>query len=123
MVFSSLVPVAACLLGFGGLAVPQAPASAMQLTMHETTGRVTSVSLTCDPTGGTHRERDAACAALTAVHGDIARITPRRQRCTMIDAPVDVTALGSWRGEPVAFRATYPSKCAADQASRGVFGF
>ncbi|WP_020660926.1 SSI family serine proteinase inhibitor [Amycolatopsis benzoatilytica] len=122
MAFSSFAPVAACLLGFGGLAVPHPPESTMQLTMHETSGRVTSASLTCDPTGGTHRHRDAACATLTAVDGDFARITPRRQKCTMIYSPVDVTALGSWRGKPVLFRATYPNKCAADSQSSGVFG-
>ncbi|GAB3387873.1 SSI family serine proteinase inhibitor [Amycolatopsis echigonensis] len=121
MVFSSFAPVAAALIGFGGLAAPHVPESMLQLTMHETSGRVTSASLTCEPTGGTHRHRDAACATLEAVNGDFSRISPRRQKCTMIYSPVDVTAQGSWRGTPVTYRATYPNKCAADSQSNGVF--
>jgi len=122
MAFSSFAPVAACLLGFGGLAVPHLPASTMQLTVQETSGRLTSASLTCDPTGGTHRHRDTACSTLTSVDGDFDHLPLRRQKCTMIYSPVDVTALGSWHGKPVSFHATYANKCAADSQSSGVFG-
>ncbi|GAA3560559.1 SSI family serine proteinase inhibitor [Amycolatopsis ultiminotia] len=121
MVFSTFAPIAACVLGLGSVAAPQLPESSVQLTMHETTGHVTTASLTCDPTGGTHRHRDAACVTLTQVNGDLSQVTPRRQRCTMIYAPVDVSAVGTWHGKPLTFRTTYPNKCAADSQSDSVF--
>lgn len=123
MVFSSFAPIAAAVLGLGGIAAPQVPAAALQLTMHETTGRVSAASLTCDPTGGTHPKAAEACATLTAAHGDISRIKPRLQRCTMIYAPVDVAAFGTWHGEPVTFHATFPNRCSADAQTASVFGF
>ncbi|MBB4682555.1 hypothetical protein BJY18_000040 [Amycolatopsis jiangsuensis] len=89
--------------------------------MHETTGRVTSASLTCDPTGGTHRHRDAACATLSRVDGDLDEVEPRLQRCTMIYSPVDVSAVGTWHGKPLMFHTTYPNRCAADSQSDSVF--
>ncbi|MEV0066469.1 MULTISPECIES: SSI family serine proteinase inhibitor [unclassified Amycolatopsis] len=123
MVFSSFAPIAACVLGLSGVAAPQLPASTLQLSLHETTGRLSSVSLTCDPAGGSHPESDAACATLTGVDGDIAHIKPRLQRCTMIYSPVDAAAFGTWHGKPVTFHATFSNKCAADAQTAGVFGF
>ncbi|WP_084144974.1 SSI family serine proteinase inhibitor [Amycolatopsis jejuensis] len=143
MVLTSLASVAVVALGLGGAAPaaavesvpveslspgssflqPILPESTLQLTMHENSGAVRSATLTCQPTGGTHRNRDAACATLTTANGDFTRITPRRQKCTMIYSPVDVTAVGTWRGTPVAFRTTYPNKCAADSQSASVFAF
>ncbi|MFI5610444.1 SSI family serine proteinase inhibitor [Amycolatopsis sp. NPDC051903] len=122
MVFSSFAPIAAAVLGLSGVSAP-APASALQLTMHETTGRISAVSLTCDPAGGTHPKAGEACATLTGVDGDISRIKPRLQRCTMIYSPVDVAAFGTWHGQPVTFHATFANKCAADAQTAGVFGF
>lgn len=123
MVFSTFAPIAACLLGLSSLTAPPQPASSLELSLHETSGRVVTASLTCEPTGGTHLHRDTACATLARVHGDLAKIKPRQQKCTMIYSPVDVTATGTWQGKPVTFRATYPNKCAADSQSDGVFAF
>lgn len=129
MVFSSLAPIAACMLGLSsvasGVASPAStvPSSILRLSTHETSGRIAATSLTCQPTGGSHPKRDAACAALIAADGDFARIKPRLQRCTMLYAPVDVSAVGTWAGKPVSFHTTYPNKCMADAQSAGVFAF
>ena len=74
MVFSSLAPIAACVLGLSGVAGGAAPVSPLpgsllpgsmlQLSTHETSGRTAAASLTCRPTGGSHPEREAACTAL-----------------------------------------------------------
>ncbi|HEY3709069.1 MAG TPA: SSI family serine proteinase inhibitor [Amycolatopsis sp.] len=125
MVFSSLAPIAACVLGLSGAASPAStvPSSILQLSAHETSGRTAATSLTCQPTGGSHPKRDTACAALIAAGGDFTRIKPRLQRCSMLYAPVDVSAVGTWAGYPVSFHTTYPNKCTADAQSASVFAF
>ncbi|WP_328451152.1 SSI family serine proteinase inhibitor [Amycolatopsis sp. NBC_00438] len=119
----ALLPFAACLLSLSCLAPAQPPASTLQLTSHDTAGRLGSVVLTCNPTGGTHPKREKACEVLEGVNGDFARITGRHQACTLIYAPVDVTAVGTWRGKPASYRTTYANRCEADRDSDGVFGF
>lgn len=119
----ALLPIAACLMTLNCLAPAQPPASTLQLTTHDTAGRIGSVVLTCDPNGGTHPKRDKACAVLASVGGDLSKVTPRHQACTLIYAPVDATAVGTWRGKPVTFKTTYPNRCIADRDSDGVFAF
>jgi subtilisin inhibitor-like len=119
----AILPLAACLMSLSCLAPAQPPASTLQLTAHDTANRIGSVVLTCDPAGGTHPHRDHACAVLSGAGGDFARITPRHQACTLIYAPVDVTAVGTWRGKPVSHRETFPNRCAADRDSDGVLAF
>ncbi|GAA4551079.1 SSI family serine proteinase inhibitor [Amycolatopsis samaneae] len=121
MPFLPLAPVAACLIGL--CPAPHELPSTLQLSAHEVTGRLSAVTLTCDPAGGTHPARDAACRVLSRADGDFGRISPRRQPCTLNYSPVDVTATGEWRGEPVAYRATFPNLCAADAETDGVFKF
>ena len=119
----ALIPFAACLMSLGCLAPAHPPASTLQLTIHDTADRIGSVVLTCDPTGGTHPKHDKACAVLSAAGGDFSRIHARHQACTLIYAPVDVTVVGSWRGKPVSFHATYANRCAAGRDSDDVFAF
>jgi hypothetical protein len=119
----ALIPFAACLLSMSCLAPAQPPASTLQLTTHDTANRVGSVTLTCDPTGGTHPRRDQACAVLSGVDGDFSRIQARHQMCTLIYAPVDVTVVGTWRGKPVTYRTTFANRCEADRDSDEVFAF
>ncbi|SFW74234.1 SSI family serine proteinase inhibitor [Amycolatopsis australiensis] len=119
----AILPFAACLMSLSCLAPAQPPASTLQLTSHDTANHIGAVVLTCDPPGGTHPHRDKACAVLDGVDGDFSRINARHQACTLIYAPVDVTAAGTWRGKPVSYRTTYPNHCAADRDSDGVFGF
>ena len=99
------------------------PASALQLTSHDTANRIGSAVLTCEPTGGTHPKRDKACDVLVRADGDFSRISARHQACTLIYAPVDVTVVGTWRGKPVSFRTTYPNRCIANRDSDDVFAF
>jgi subtilisin inhibitor-like len=119
----ALFSFAACLVGLSCLAPAQPPASTFQLTTHDTAGRIGSVVLTCDPAGGTHPKHDQACAVLTSAGGDFSRIPARHQMCTLIYAPVDVTAVGTWHGKPVSFRTTYANRCEADRDSDDVFAF
>ncbi|WP_353067980.1 SSI family serine proteinase inhibitor [Amycolatopsis sp. DG1A-15b] len=119
----ALIPFAACLLSLGCLTPAQPPASTLQLTTHDTAGRIGSVVLTCDPVGGTHPKRDKACAVLSGAGGDFSRITARHQACTLIYAPVDVAAIGTWHGKPVSFETTYANRCEAARDSDEVFAF
>ncbi|MGV9363456.1 SSI family serine proteinase inhibitor [Amycolatopsis sp. NPDC003731] len=119
----ALLPFAACLLSLGCLAPAQPPASTLQLTTHDTAGRIGSVLLTCDPAGGTHPKRDKACAVLSGAGGDFSRINARHQACTLIYAPVEATAIGTWHGKPVSFSTTYANRCEADRDSDEVFAF
>jgi hypothetical protein len=119
----ALLPFAACLMSLSCLAPAQPPASSLELTSHDTANRIGAVVLTCEPTGGTHPTGDRACAVLESVDGDFTRITARHQACTMIYAPVDVTAAGTWRGKPVSFHTTYANRCEANRDSDEVFAF
>ncbi|GAB3163546.1 SSI family serine proteinase inhibitor [Amycolatopsis sp. NPDC004378] len=119
----AILPFAACLMSLSCLAPAHPPASTLQLTSHDTANRVSSVVLTCDPTGGTHPKRDKACSVLSSAGGDFSKINARHQMCTLIYAPVDVTVVGSWRGKPVSYQTTFPNRCAADRDSDDVFAF
>jgi hypothetical protein len=124
MAFIPFEPITACALTLACLAAPVQPvASSLLLSLHETAGRVAVASLSCEPAGGSHPKKEAACETLRSVGGDFGRITSRPQNCTMIYQPVDVTASGTWRGKPVKFAATYASRCSADAGSRGIFDF
>src|SRR5687768_11821794 len=50
--------------------------------------------LFCQPTGGSHPNARAACAALTAVRGEVAALPPSDGACAMLYAPVTVTMKG-----------------------------
>ncbi|WP_344415812.1 SSI family serine proteinase inhibitor [Amycolatopsis minnesotensis] len=119
-----LEPIVAGALTLASLGSPAATApTSLQLNAHDTTGRVAAVSLACDPARGTHPKSDSACAVLDSVNGDFARLPLHDQACTLVYAPVEVTATGVYRGQRVDFRTTYPNRCAADAGSSGVFGF
>ncbi|WP_410648997.1 SSI family serine proteinase inhibitor [Amycolatopsis sp. cmx-4-54] len=116
-------PIGACVLALACLAPAQPAESTFQLTSHDTRGRVGTVSLTCEPTGGSHPGRGGACAKLSEVDGDFDRLRPEPRACTLEYAPVDVSAVGKWRGEPVIYRTSYANRCVADAESAGVFTF
>jgi hypothetical protein len=122
MALFALAPIAALTLSvLGGPAAP--PASAFHLSIQDTAGRLSSATLTCDPAGGSHPKSQAACDVIRSANGDFQRLPTRRQMCSMIYAPVDVTAIGDWHGAPVSYKATYPNRCAANAESSGVFSF
>jgi Subtilisin inhibitor-like len=122
MALFALAPIAALALScLGSPAAP--PASTFHLSIQDTAGHLSAASLTCEPAGGSHPKSQAACDVIRSANGDFQRLPTRRQMCSMIYAPVDVTAIGAWRGEPVAFKATYPNRCSANAESSGVFSF
>ena len=109
------LPFAACLIGLSCLTPAHPPASIFQLTSHDTANRIAPTDL--EP------EWFQACDVLHRVDGDFTRIQARHQACNLIYAPVDVAVAGSWRGRPVAFKTTYPNRCAANRDSDDVFAF
>jgi hypothetical protein len=64
-----------------------------------------SVTLTCDPDGGTHPTPEKACAELTEINGDLNRLATGggHMFCLQYYDPVRVTITGYWYGEPKAF--------------------
>jgi len=118
-------PITACALTLACLTSPAHPAgSTLELHMAYTNGTTSTVSLTCQPSGGSHPHPEHACAELAAAGGDFGRLKPRTgTACTYLYQPVDVTAYGHWHSRPVVFTAEYGNPCMAAVATNGVFGF
>lgn len=116
-------PIGACVLALACMAPAQPAESTFRLTSHHSNGRIGTVSLTCQPTGGSHPDRGDACTSLSKVDGKFDRLSGEPRSCTLEYAPIDVSAVGKWRGETVTFRTSYPNRCAADVDSDGVFTF
>jgi len=93
------------------------------LRLHVSSAGLThSATLRCDPTGGTHRHRAAACRALAAAGGRFSRLKGHpHEICPDIFAPVTASATGTYRGRRVNFRHTYPNSCVLDRATAPVF--
>jgi hypothetical protein len=82
------------------------------------------VTLTCEPTGGTHPTAQAACDALIAVNGEFGKLPPvRGVACIALWDPVTVRVTGTWRLQPVSFTETYSNDCEAAVMSDNVFHF
>ncbi|SHF43603.1 subtilase-type protease inhibitor [Streptoalloteichus hindustanus] len=82
------------------------------------------VVLTCEPTGGSHPDPEQACTQLAQVNGDFRDLNTRQdQACTLIYAPVTVTAHGFWRGRPVSYQETFPNECVLNVMTGSVFRF
>lgn len=89
-----------------------------------TTGATKTVTLTCEPTGGTHPDGDATCGDLIAADGDISRIPQAPAFCPFIFKPVIASAHGIWRGRPVGYRKRFGNAECANVATGGhVFHF
>lgn len=109
---------------------PGTPAAAPPTSLHLTLTRpgdgattARSVTLHCDPPGGTHPEAARACAELARHGGRIEREADRGAACTMIYAPVVAEASGRWRGRPVSFRAEYSNECVLHARTGALFLF
>jgi hypothetical protein len=77
--------------------------------------------LLCDPPQG-HAHAAQACAELATAGGDVAHIPARREiLCSMIYAPVSVTARGQWAGRPVEYTRTFPNACVMGAETGAVF--
>ena len=88
------------------------------------TSTTRTVTLTCDPTGGTHPDGDAACADLTTVGGDIALLPLVPRVCPSFVEPVTAQAQGTWLGAPRSYSKDFPNSCYANAFTGGhVFNF
>lgn len=119
MPLSTIAAVATLL----AVAAPAHPGSALTLTLRDDAGHSTSVTLACDPAGGSHPQRDRACKTLDSVDGDFDRLPQEQLLCPMIYAPVTASASGHWHARPVIFERGYPNRCAANAATASVFDF
>jgi hypothetical protein len=82
-----------------------------------------AVSLSCDPTAGTHPDPASACRALAAAHGDVPSLVPGDGLCTFEYAPVTVTLRGVWDGSLRSYTGTFANRCILIQRTAGVFAF
>lgn len=83
-------------------------------------GAGASVSLWCDPDGGTHARASDACDQLEQAGGTIALIPAQPGACTREFAPVTVRAQGMWNGRTRQYEKTFPNKCIAVRETGGV---
>jgi hypothetical protein len=81
-----------------------------------------TVTLRCDPPGGTHPEAAGACADLARTHGRIVR-NPGETICTLEYRPLTANATGMWRGRPVAFAMAFPNSCVMHARTGAIFRF
>lgn len=104
--------------------VPSANATSLVLTVapQQTVGH--SVTLRCNPAGGTHPNAAGACAALDSAGGDFTKLAPTAGRmCPHLVHPVTVRANGTYRGAPVAYAKTFNNSCEMDRATHPLFDF
>lgn len=111
----------ASLLAMAG--TPSHPGAELALSLHDSGGRTSTVTLTCQPVGGSHPERGKGCRSLTAADGDFDNLPADPGMCPLIWAPVTATATGHWHAKPVLYTHTYPNSCVAARESGHVFDF
>jgi hypothetical protein len=84
---------------------------------------VRSVTLHCEPSGGSHPRPQTACEDLLPADGDLSAMGNAGVVCTLQYDPVHVTATGSWRGHPRTFDHVYANSCALHANTGSVFQF
>ncbi|MFR9729555.1 SSI family serine proteinase inhibitor [Saccharopolyspora sp. MS10] len=84
-----------------------------------------TVSLRCEPTGGTHPKAQAACASLLAAAGNFDLVGQEHAGapCPLVLRPVVATAHGTWQGRPVKFQKEFGNDCVAATNAGPVFDF
>ncbi|GIF11902.1 SSI family serine proteinase inhibitor [Actinoplanes teichomyceticus] len=107
----------------GGPASRPAPRSELVLTYMAEAGYAAAVKLTCDPDGGGHPRPAEACATLSRVDADPARLQPADRYCILLYQPVTARLDGTWRGRPVAWTHTYGNGCEMSRATGVLFAF
>ncbi|RJQ82554.1 serine protease [Pseudonocardiaceae bacterium YIM PH 21723] len=120
---SALVLALGSVLALSAPAVAAAPGGQLTLTKAADLGTPHSVTLDCDPVGGTHPQAKAACATLTEVNGDIDAIKPIDIACPDVYKPETVTAVGVWNGRRIDFSHRYTNSCHTGRATHEVFAF
>lgn len=103
-------------------ATPGRPEGVYALSIGSVEGgdRARGSLLTCAPDGGTHVPPAVACGRLRAVEGRIADLAEASSPCTLVYAPVRVTAEGRWNGGIRGYARTFFNRCAAIRATGGV---
>ncbi|MFL6056761.1 MAG: SSI family serine proteinase inhibitor [Actinoallomurus sp.] len=105
----------------------QARQAPTRLTLRTVVGSAAprTVSLQCDPSGGTHPKAAQACADLGKAHNDfvVAMDDKNPRACFMIYSPVMISAEGQWHGEAVRFTARYPNTCVLRAKTASIFDF
>ncbi|MEU7907559.1 SSI family serine proteinase inhibitor [Actinoplanes sp. NPDC049118] len=89
----------------------------------QSTGPLRLATLECDPDGGSHAAAGSACDDLHAVDGDLTALADDGGICTREYRPVTAIAAGTWQGDPVAYRQTFPNHCVLINATGKVFDF
>jgi hypothetical protein len=84
-----------------------------------------TVTLQCDPPGGSHPKAAEACADVAKAGGDLAQMPANKnpRACFMIYAPVTVSAQGDWQGQAVRFTEKFPNTCVMRDKTGSVFDF
>jgi hypothetical protein len=105
------------------------PRASLRLTLSHPDGSASrepsrrSVTLRCDPTGGSHPRAAQACADLGKTMGTFERAPKPGTACTMIYAPVIAEAEGHWHGRRVSFHAQYVNGCDLAARTGSIFQF
>ncbi|WP_433180589.1 SSI family serine proteinase inhibitor [Actinoallomurus sp. CA-150999] len=98
-----------------------------QLTLTTTVGSAApkTVTLQCDPAGGTHPKAEQACADVAKTHGDFKLASDEKnpRACFMIYSPVTTSAEGQLRGEAVKYTAKFPNTCMMRTQTGSIFDF
>jgi hypothetical protein len=126
VVATGLSATAALLAPGAPAAAAPSPAGTLMLAVFpagQSSGPLRLATLECDPDGGSHAAAGSACDDLHAVDGDLAAIADNGGICTREYRPVTAIATGTWQGDPVAYRATFPNNCVLLDATGEVFDF
>ncbi|WP_436522022.1 SSI family serine proteinase inhibitor [Actinoplanes sp. HUAS TT8] len=119
----SFVAVAAVLAGPAPAPGPVAGSRLTLTRVADAGGGAAAVKLTCDPDGGGHPDPPQACAQLSRVGADPARITPADRYCFLLYKPVTARLSGVWRGRAVRWSHTYGNSCEMSRATGILFAF
>ena len=99
-----------------------ATGTALSVVVSDGSGPTTEVSLSCDPTGGTHPDPAGACAWLAAgaeQGADPFAPVPADQACAEIyGGPQTATVTGVWQGRPVDAQYSRTDACQTNRWDR-----
>ena len=105
----------------------QAAQGPTQLTLTTVVGSAApkTVTLQCDPVGGTHPKAAQACADVAKTHGDFTLASDEKNphACFMIYSPVTTSAEGQLHGEAVKYTARFPNTCMMRTRTGSIFDF
>lgn len=102
------------------------PAVGSRLTLSRVAdggGGAAAVKLTCDPDGGGHPKASLACAELSRVGANPAKLKAADRYCFLLYKPVTAQLSGVWRGRSVKWAHTYGNSCEMNRATGVLFDF